>query len=684
MNNKIHNLPVYIYFILATALIIILFPKEGNFRYAFTEGRPWKYGLLTAPFDFPIYKAELDIQREQDSILKQYQPYFQLFDTIVGAQTRQLRNDYNNDMHTQWSYNYLNYIEKALKHVYKTGVISLEDMAFLNENNYTAFKVIEEGKNNIAIQYNLNKIFTIKTAYTYIFENRPADLDPDVLKLGNINNYLTENIAYDPQTSDKVKNELLQKVSPSTGLVQAGQKIIDRGEIVDEKTYAILNSLKIASESKQGLGGEYVWIRIGISLLVISLMACFLMYLHFFREKIYKKKKDVVFMLSLMVLFIVLTEIAVRNNLFNVYIIPYAIIPIAFCTFIDSRTARTAHSITIFICALMLQFPFEFLLLQFITGIVVIVSLKDLTNRSQLIKCSLFVLLTYIIIYIALSLYQDGDWSKINWTTFIYFGINFIFLMFTYAFIYIIEKIFGYTSSVTLVELSDLNSSVLRKLSETCPGTFQHSMQVSMLASAAASKISANPLLIRTGALYHDIGKMKNPLYFTENQNNDFNPHNNLTYEQSAQIIIDHVNEGVKIAEKNRIPSVIIDFIKTHHGRSKTKYFYNSFKNEFPDVAIDESKFTYPGPNPFSKETGILMMADSVEAASRSLHEYTEESITNLVNKIVDSLMNDGLLRQTPLTFRDIENIKSVFIEKLITMYHSRISYPELNPQAGR
>jgi putative nucleotidyltransferase with HDIG domain len=325
----------------------------------------------------------------------------------------------------------------------------------------------------------------------------------------------------------------------------------------------------------------------------------------------------------------------------------------------------------------MVPFPHEFLLLQIVAGMVVTFGLKELYERSQLIRCAFFIFLSYTICYISLAIYQEADLKKINWLMMLYFGINFILLMFTYILVYMIEKAFGYLSSITLVELSNINTPILKKLSETAPGTFQHSLQVSILASSAASTIGANAQLVRTGAMYHDIGKMANPAFFTENQGS-INPHNQLGFDQSAKIIINHITDGVQIAEKASLPKSIIHFIRTHHGKGKAKYFYNSYKNQNPDTEIDESIFTYPGPNPFSKETAILMMADAVEAASRSLKEHTEDSIQQLVVRIIDGQIADGLMKNAPLTFKDVETIKSVFVEKLKIMYHTRISYPDL------
>ena len=671
MDNKYFKISIYAFFVIAAVLIIALFPREGRFRYSFSEGKPWKYGLVTAQFDFPIYKSAEELKRAQDSVLTNFQPYFSRNDDLVKNQITKFERDYGE----KWEKAYIIYVTDALRKLYNAGILQVDDYNFLKSNQYNQFKVFE---GNVAANFTVDKIFTVKSAYSQIVEKCPFYLDIHVLKSGNLDTYLIENLEYDEATSEKVKNESLQQISPSSGMVQAGERIVDRGEIIDKKTYEILSSLKQISENGAGSMNRQVRFLVGIVILVTALLACFMFFLYFFRANIFHRRRHVVFLLSLIVGFTLLTELCVKFGLFNVYVIPFAIIPLTIRTFFDSRTAQMAHNITVLMCSLMVPFPFEFIILQFMTCMVVVFILKDLTKRSQLIQCSIYVLLTYAVVYTGLVMVQEGDWSKINWKMFTYFGINFVFVMFTYAFIYIVEKLFGYISNVTLVELSDINSPILKELSEKCPGTFQHSLQVSMLGTAVAVKVRANPQLIRTGALYHDIGKMVNPAFFIENQMGTINPHDQLSFEESAKIIISHVEEGLKIARKNNLPTMIVDFIRTHHGKGKTKYFYNSYKNQFPDRPIDEARFTYPGPNPYTKETAILMMADAVEAASRSLKEYTEETISSLVNKIIDSQIQDGLLNRVPLTFKNITDIKEIFIEKLATMYHSRISYPDL------
>jgi putative nucleotidyltransferase with HDIG domain len=676
MNMKKITRNSVVYFVLMTALIVLLFPREGTFRYAFVEGKPWQYGLLTAPFDFPVYKLPEQLKVEQDSVLQQFVPYFQ-FD--AGVQARQLER-LNGVASEDWNAAYKSYVNRTMREIYAIGIVSNADYQLLRDNHYETLRVLE-AKNKTAL-HATGEVFTIRSAYSYLLDHCPEYLNVSVLQSANLNDFLHENLAYDEVLSEKVKQEDLQRVAVPAGMVQAGEKIVDKGEIVTHSVYNILRSLKQIEEAKGGGVQRQAFLLAGVILLVAGLMTCMLLYLIYFRKKIYTHQKDVVFLFSMAGLFILLTEAAVRTGLFNVYIIPYAIIPIVIRTFFESRTAQMTHLITILICSLMIPFAFEFILIQFFVCTVALYALKDLTKRSELINCAIFIVATYMLAYVGLQLFQEGDLTKINWTMFLYFGINFLFVMFTYAFIYIVEKVFGYISNVTLVELSDINLPALTRLSEQCPGTFQHSLQVSMLGTAAATKVGANPQLVRTGALYHDLGKIENPAYFTENETGGINPHEGLTLEQSARIITNHVPAGVKEAQKFGIPPAIVKFITTHHGTGKAKYFYNSYKNQHPDEPIDESAFTYSGSNPDTKETAILMMADSVEAASRSLKDYSEESIRGLVNRIIDGQIGDGLLNNAPLTFQNITSIKNVFVDKLLSVYHSRISYPELKKRS--
>ena len=663
-------------FVIAILLITYIFPRQSSFKYNFSEGKPWQYGLLTAPFDFPIYKPDSQLKAEQDSILEFYEPYFEVNEEVELNSIANFDADVNLDSKlADLSPEYKLYIRKSLNEIYATGVMRAVDYDKIKNSKTGAFRL---RKGNIAESREIESFYTIRSAYEKILNETPEGIYDSVLKSANINEYISENIIFDEAFSEKARLEFIQQVDISRGMVQQGQRIIDQGEIVDSRTYNILSSLKQVSEERSGGSNKSTWKLIGQFVLIMFMLASFYMYLLYFRPNEYRNRMHVIFMLMLIVLFVGLTALTVHLDLFNVYIIPFTIVTILIRTFIDSRTALFASLITIILSALMVQFPFEFIVLQISATMVSIFMLKELSERSQLIRSSFFILFTYSLVYLGLVMYQEGNVTQANWVMLIYFLMNFILIMFSYSLIYLVEKSFGFISGVTLIELSNINKPLLKELSEKTPGTFQHSLQVSNLAMAAAVKLGANASLIRTGALYHDIGKMMNPAFFTENQAPGMNPHAGLPYEESARIIINHVKDGVKIAQKNNIPQQIIDFIETHHGTSMPKYFYNSWKNANPGKEANEDNFRYPGPNPFTKEGAIMMMADSVEAASRSLPLYNEETIRQLVDKIIDTQLSEGYFKSAPITFRDVQTVKNVFVDKLLTIYHTRIAYPEL------
>lgn len=463
-------------------------------------------------------------------------------------------------------------------------------------------------------------------------------------------------------------------------MVQNGQRIIDRGEIINEETYDILRSLEEEWDKRSASVQEIHSTFMGQALLVSIFVLCFMIYLELFRKEYFDRKRSVLLLFALIVFFPVVLSIMVEQNLSNVYVVPLAMIPIIIGIFLDSRTAFMAHTTIILICSIFLRYPHEFIILQIAAGMTAIYSLRELSQRSQLLRTALIVVICYALLHFAFDLIQEDELTKLNTRMYIYFCINGILLLFAYPLLFILEKTFGFTSNVTLVELSNINTKLLREMSEVAPGTFQHSLQMANLAAEAANCIGANSQLVRTGALYHDIGKMVNPAFFTENQTS-VNPHKSLSYEQSAQVIISHITDGIRLADKHQLPKVIKDFIRTHHGAGVAKYFYISYKNEHPNEEVDIEKFSYPGPNPFTKEQAILMMADAVEAASRSLPEYTEESINTLIDKIVDGQVAEGYFKECPITFRDIAQVKALFKEKLKTVYHTRITYPELKKQ---
>ena len=663
-------------FVVSILFITYIFPRQSSFKYIFSEGRPWQYGLLTAPFDFPIYKPADQLKTEQDSILEYYEPYFEVNEDVEVNSLANFDADVNlNTRLSELSPEYKLYIRKSLNEIYKTGIMRSDDYDRIKNSKTGALRL---RKGNIAESRDIESFHTIRSAYEKVLNETPEGVYDSVLKSANINEYIRENIIYDASFSEKARLEFIQQVDISRGMVQQGQRIIDQGEIVDSRTFNILSSLKQVSEERSGGANKNTWKLMGQFILILFMLASFYMYLLYFRPHEYRNRMHVIFMLLLIVLFVGLTALTVRLDLYNVYIIPFTIVTILIRTFIDSRTALFASLTTIILSALMVPLPFEFIVIQISATMVSIFMLKELSERSQLIRSSFFILFTYSLVYLGLVMYQEGNVTEANWVMLIYFLINFILIMFSYSLIYLVEKSFGFISGVTLVELSNINKPLLKELSEKTPGTFQHSLQVSNLAMAAAVKLGANASLIRTGALYHDIGKMVNPAFFTENQAPGMNPHAGLPFDESARIIINHVKDGVKIAQKNNIPQQIIDFIETHHGTSMPKYFYNSWKNANPGKEANEANFRYPGPNPFTKEGAIMMMADSVEAASRSLPLYNEETISQLVDKIIDSQLSEGYFKSAPITFRDVQTVKNVFVDKLMTIYHTRIAYPEL------
>ena len=662
-------------FVVTVSIISYFMPKEGKFNYEFDIDKPWKYGLLQASFDFNIYKSEQQIEKERDSLLIFYHPYFTVDKQVEKNMLAKLKEDYNQTLkHSLPSTEYIRHIERTLKHIYEKGILSVDDYQLITEDSIQNIMLVDK---NMATLQETDQLFTVKGAYEYLLNSDTAHFNKRILQSCNLNHYLTSNISYDLEKSEAALQDEMSKISPARGVVLNGQKIIDRGEIINEQTYDILRSLQQAWEKKSGSVKEIRLTLMGQTLVVGVLVLCFMIYLELFRKDYYQRKRSVLLLFALIVFFPIILSIMVEQNISNVYVIPMAMIPIIIGIFLDSRTAFMAHTTIVLICSIFLRYPHEFIILQTAAGMTAIYSLRELSQRSQLLRTALIVVICYAILYFGFELIQENDLTKLNTRMYMYFVLNGILLLFTYPLLFILEKTFGFTSNVTLVELSNINNKLLREMSEVAPGTFQHSLQMANLAAEAANKIGANSQLVRTGALYHDIGKMIHPAFFTENQSG-INPHKRLKYEESAQVIISHITNGIKLAEKHQLPKVIKDFIRTHHGKGVAKYFYISYKNEHPDEEIDLEKFSYPGPNPFTKEQAILMMADAVEAASRSLPEYTEESISNLIEKIVDGQVAEGYFKECPITFKDIALVKALFKEKLKMVYHTRITYPEL------
>lgn len=660
----------------AILTVCLYMPRDERSVYTFDLGKPWRYSQLIATYDFPIYKSEEAIRKEQDSILKFYEPYFAINTTTGNEQIARLQKAFKHQLGTSVPAHYLPYLEHKLKHIYSHGVIGMEDLDSIHADSVRNIRIFEQ---NEAREIALNEVFSAKTAYDYLVNNIEDTLKYDriLLRKCNLNDYIVQNLTFDKEKSKESRKELLGSLSYAKGMVISGQKIIDRGEIINAETYDILMSLQTEYNKRNNSMMQSHTVLLGQLLYVLILSVCLSLYFNLFRRDYMANTRSILFLASMPVIYPLITSFLIKQNLFNVYIIPFAMVPIFIRVFMDSRTAFITHLVTVLICAVSLKYPYEFIATQIVAGLVAIYSLRELSQRSQLIRTAFYVTLVSLLFYASMELIHEKDISRLEYGMYIHIVINGILLLFAYPLLFLFEKAFGFTSNVTLVELSNINNELLRRMSEVAPGTFQHSLQVANLATEVANKIGAKSQLVRTGALYHDIGKINNPAYFTENQNK-VNPHQRLTFEQSATVVINHVKDGLRLADKYNLPQVIKDFIQTHHGTGKTKYFLISFKNQNPDTPVDESLYTYPGPNPFTQEQAILMMADAVEAASRSLNDYTEESISGLVEKIIDSQTQEGFFRNCPITFQDINTAKEVFKEKLKTIYHTRISYPEL------
>ena len=690
-------------FLAAIALVVYILPREGKFPYEYSKGKPWKHEMLIAPFDFPVYKSQTELQNERDSVLNNFRPYF-TFDSIIRKeQVYKISNDLEGKKEALTEkYPFLNdqikndsSLLKILKKtsgaeldkIYIKGLINLPEQYI---NAAPSFELILV-KNNFAEPSGLSEFHNYQSAYQQIssrlFRNLRQLTNTDQYVLENLisdlqlNKYLEPNIVYDSDRTARERDKIMKNISLTSGIVLSGQRIIDKGEIIDDRTVKILDSLKKEYEISLGSGSGYYFIILGQVLFTLLFMGLIFMFLYFFRRDVFNNLLSISFMLIMVIGMLLLVRLSRLFDFFPLYIIPFAILPIIIRTFFDSRLAFFMHVITVLMGAFFTQNSFEFVYMQVPVGLIAIFSLFRMVRREQLVRASIFIVLAYSGFYTAMAILQEGNLQNIDLSLYGQFVINGAFILLVYPLIYVFEKAFGFISDVTLVELSDTNHPLLRRLAEKAPGSFQHSLQVGNLAQEAVYRIGGNPLLVRAGAMYHDIGKTVSPIFFTENQNTGFNPHANLDYEKSAQSIIQHIEKGVKIARKHKLPEQIIDFIRTHQGTTKTKYFYNSYKNENPEQEPDISKFTYPGPTPFTKETAILMMADAVEAASRSLKNFTDEEIERLVENIIESQIDENQFVNAPITFREITQVKDVFKQRLKNIYHARVEYPELKNQ---
>lgn len=660
--------------LVSVVTLIYFLPRESKFGYVYELNKPWHYPQLIASYDFVIYKTDDEVKRERDSVVRQFVPYYRVDSLVAEKQIAALRKDFYAGKFRGVPVYYLPRLVENLRQIYARGILDVSDYEGFLKGDSHVLRLI---RGQEATTGEVENFFTIRTAYDYLLNRDKGALSQESLRGCNLNDYLAVNVKNDTAKNRLELQSELSQVSDNIGMVQSGQLVIDRGQIVNAEHVRILNSLKKESEQRMDPSRGYWFIFAGQVIFVILLISLLFTYLKLFRRDYFSSPHSVLLLFSFVTVFPVITYLMMAHHFYSVYLVPYALIPIFVRIFMDSRTSFMAVVTSSLLSALSLHSPFEFVLWQIVTGATVIYSLRELTERSQLLRTVLAVVVVGLVISIGYDLSQGLNGDAFDRSRIVYMIIGGILLLFAYPLMYFVEKLFGFTSSVTLVELTNTNNPILRKMSKVAQGTFNHSMQVSNLAAEVADKIGAKAQLARTGALYHDIGKVLNPAFFTENQSG-VNPHDTISEERSAQIIINHVTDGLRLAEKYHLPQVIKEFIRTHHGTGLVKYFYIQYCNKHVGETVDEDAFRYPGPNPQTREQAVVMMCDSVEAASRSLKEYTEESITQLVNRIVDSQLAEGHFKECPITFRDIADAKRTLIDSLKTIYHTRISYPEI------
>lgn len=649
--------------ITCVGMIVYFMPREKYTSYNFEPNTPWNHEQIIADFDFVVKKSAKSIAEETDSIKNSFRPFFTYNDRLNAEEFRKL---YPGEEMKEYAL--------CLDALYKDGIVSDDDATTIRSRNNNEINFTYNGD---TITMDAGRFVSVSEAFETLL-SADTILTSEMLASMDTEKFIIPNYVCDTQLSEKELNRKLSKIETRIGAVVKGQRIINKGDIIDNNSYrtletyfTILNEIESTKSFDSRLN-----IFIGQVLFIIICMMILVGYLYIYRPDIAKSNNKFIFTILSATIFPVIVGFAVGHGGISVFIFPFAIIPMMLCLFIDHNTALITHCTTIMMCSIMVGSPYEFVMLQIVAGISAILSLKELSSRSQMFRCVFITLVTYAIVYMCYELIMESDFSKMKYNMYMYFTVSAILMLFIYPLMFIVEKTFGFVSNVTLIELSNLNSKLLQKMSQEAPGTFQHSMQVGNLAAEAARALGANSLEVRTGALYHDIGKMNNPIYFTENQNGGINPHDELSPEESAKTIIKHVTDGLSIAEHEHLPKKIKEFINTHHGTSKAGYFYTTYKNAHPGEEVDESIFTYPGNKPTTKEQGILMLADCVEAASHSIKEYTDENIDALVEKIVTGKLQEGELSLTPITFQDVDTIKEIFKKRLKAIYHTRISYP--------
>lgn len=664
--------------VICVIFVTLFLPKQARFRFEYEKGKTWMQKDLYSPYSFSIQKTSEEIEKDKDDILKSVLPIYQLDIQIIENEL----DRYNSEFETMWRSSGIPEVKKEmyflvgstiLKDIYKRGLMNPEKKYQTYGENYN-FSLL---KNNVSTQLNTADALYVSNAQKLIKDRvaKNGDIENKDWLIQLISSHLSPNYSFDADLTDKLEGNALSSLSLTRGMVQKGELIVANGTIVNTNIYQKLQSLRSAYEEDAKVSGDSKLILFGQFLLSGLIITLLMIFLFLFRKDIYADNRQLALILLVITGMLVGLSWAIRIKIPSVYYIPFCIVPIIIRILFDTRLALNIHLLVVLIAGFFVPNSFEFAFLQISAGMVAIYSIKNLIKREQFLISALLILLNYFIAFLGISLIRDGSFSDIEWINFLPFVFSVLLSLLAYPLIYAFERMFGITSDVTLMELTNTNSKLLRDLAFKAPGTFQHSLQVANLAEAAIFKIGGNTLLVRAGALYHDIGKIVNPHFFIENQNRGSNPHDSISYEQSAQIIIQHVNKGVEIARKNNIPEMLIDFIRTHHGNTRVDYFYQSFLKNFPEKFVDENIFRYPGPIPFSKETAVLMLADSVEAASRSLKDPDAISISDLVERIIDYKLDQDQLTNSNITLKDIETIKLIFKTMLLGIYHVRIDY---------
>jgi len=683
-----HDLVYKHFLILVTVvLIVIALPKQTQFNYSYRVGKPWVYENLMAPFDFAISKSESELNDERAAVLHNMHPFYKFVDGIAAQRIAAFKNELDvvfsqRNAGVTHSKNEIAKAQAKRKSLEDAGISMLNEIyskgiILTNTENFPEDGVISIIRNNISEDMNINSLFTIKSAIDFINEKLTNFGEDKQLLSPLLENALAHNILYDDQSTRQWTKQMLENVSLTRGMVQNGEVIVLKGQVVDETIQRKIESFQQEMRNQEFTGSARWMLLLGHFILVSLAMTMLLLFLYLFRKEFYLDNSRIMLLMILMLLVTYLFLWARKIDLIDMYLVPVCILPIIVRAFYDSRTALFTHVITLLIIGFEAPSGFEFMFIQTVAGMVATFSIYSMNRRSQFFVSAVLIFASYTISFVGVTIIHEANFKTIDWMNLKWFGGNAIITLFAFPLIFIFEKAFGFLSDVSLMELSDFNSSLLRELALKAPGTFQHSLQVANLAEAATFKIGGNPLLARAGALYHDIGKIDMPGYFIENLTSQKNPHDALPFEESARIIKSHVIKGIEKAQKFKIPEPIIDFIRTHHGTTRLQYFYQSFLKNYPDKIPDEQQFRYPGPLPFSKETTVLMMADSVEASSRALQHPDEKSISDLIEKIIGGQIEQQQFVNCPVTLKDISDIKVIFKKMLMSIYHVRVQYPE-------